>query len=121
MAVLLPGAFYTLHETQAPPVDAFRAEKTRMALATDCNPGSSPLASLLLAMNMGCTLFRLTPQEALRGVTHHAALALGLKDCGQIAAGMRADLAVWDVSDPAELAYRIGFNPLYRRYFGGQT
>ena len=119
VAVLLPGAYYTLHETQAPPVAAFRAAGTRMALATDCNPGSSPLASLLLAMNMGCTLFRLTPEEALRGVTHHAALALGLADCGQIAVGKRADLAVWDVSDPAELAYRIGFNPLYRRYFGG--
>ena len=120
VAVLLPGAFYTLHETQAPPVAAFRAAGTAMALATDCNPGSSPLASLLLAMNMGCTLFRLTPEEALRGVTCHAARALGLSDCGQIAAGMRADLAVWDVSHPAELAYRIGFNPLYRRYFGGQ-
>lgn len=120
VAVLLPGAFYTLRENQAPPVDAFRTAGTRMALATDCNPGSSPLASLLLAMNMGCTLFRLTPEEALRGVTHHAALALGLKDCGQIAVGMRADLAVWDVTNPAELAYRIGFNPLYRRYFEGE-
>tara|TARA_R110000787_G_scaffold11165_1_gene37401 strand:- start:838 stop:1728 length:891 start_codon:yes stop_codon:yes gene_type:complete len=119
VAVLLPGAFYTLHETQAPPVDAFRAAGVDMALATDCNPGSSPLASLLLAMNMGCTLFRLTPEEALRGVTEHAAKALGLKDCGQIAPGLRADLCVWDVAHPAELAYRIGFNPLHKRYFGG--
>ena len=118
-AVLLPGAYYTLHETQAPPVDAFRAAGVDMALATDCNPGSSPMASVLLAMNMGCTLFRLTPEEALRGVTQHAAKALGLKDCGQIAAGLRADLCVWDVAHPAELAYRIGFNPLHKRYFGG--
>lgn len=119
VAVLLPGAYYTLHETQAPPVDAFRAAGVDMALATDCNPGSSPLASLLLAMNMGCTLFRLTPEEALRGVTQHGARALGLHDCGQIVAGLRADLCVWDVEHPAELAYRIGFNPLYKRYFGG--
>ena len=121
VAVILPGAFYTLHETQAPPVDAFRAAGVDMALATDCNPGSSPMTSLLLAMNMGCTLFRLTPEEALRGVTQHAAAALGLTDCGQIAPGLRADLCVWDVEHPAELAYRIGFNPLYRRYFGGQS
>lgn len=119
VAVLLPGAYYTLHETQAPPVDAFRAAGVDMALATDCNPGSSPLASLLLAMNMGCTLFRLTPEEALSGVTQHGARALGLHDCGQIVAGLRADLCVWDVEHPAELAYRIGFNPLYKRYFGG--
>ncbi len=91
-----------------------------MALASDCNPGSSPMTSLLLAMNMGCTLFRLTPQEALAGVTCHAARALGLDDCGTLASGLRADLAVWDVKTPGELAYRIGFNPLYRRIFGGQ-
>ena len=120
VAVLLTGAFYTLHETQMPPVDALRASGAMIALATDCNPGSSPLASLLLAMNMGCTLFRLTPEEALRGVTVNAARALGLNDCGQIKAGMRADLAVWDVGHPAELSYRIGFNPLFRRYFGGE-
>jgi len=119
VAVLLPGAFYTLREPQAPPVEAFRAAGTRIALATDCNPGSSPLTSLLLAMNMGCTLFGLTPEEALRGVTAHAAAALGLTDCGRIAAGLRADLCVWDVQHPAELAYRIGFNPLHQRYFGG--
>ncbi|WP_299846243.1 imidazolonepropionase [uncultured Roseovarius sp.] len=119
VAVLLPGAFYTLHETQMPPVDAFREHGVPMALATDCNPGSSPLASLLLTMNMGCTLFRLTPEEALAGVTAHAAKALGLDDCGVIAPGKRADLAIWNVSNPAELAYRIGFNPLERRIFGG--
>ena len=120
VAVLLPGAFYTLRETQKPPVEVFRAHSVPMALATDCNPGSSPLASLLLAMNMGCTLFRLTPEEALAGVTVHAARALGLSDMGRIARGYRADLAIWDVEQPAELAYRIGFNPLHRRIFGGQ-
>lgn len=121
VAVLLPGAFYTLHETQMPPVQAFREAGVAMALASDCNPGSSPLASLLLVMNMGCTLFRLTPEEALAGVTCHAARALGLADTGVIAPGKRADLAVWDVGHPAELAYRIGFNPLHRRIFGGQV
>ena len=121
VAVLLPGAFYTLRESQLPPVEALRGAKIPIAVATDCNPGSSPLASLLLAMNMACTLFRLTPEEALAGATRQAARALGLADCGIIAAGMRADLAVWDVADPAELAYRIGFNPLNRRYFGGQA
>jgi imidazolonepropionase len=91
-----------------------------MALATDCNPGSSPMTSLLLAMNMGCTLFRLTPQEALAGITVNAARALGLTDTGRIRAGLRADLAIWDAEHPAELAYRIGFNPLHRRIFGGE-
>ena len=119
VAVLLPGAFYTLRETQMPPVAAFREAGVPMALATDCNPGSSPVTSLLLTMNMGCTLFRLTPEEALRGVTANAARALGLDDCGVIAPGKRADLAVWDVSDPAELSYRIGFNPIHARIFGG--
>lgn len=120
VAVLLPGAFYTLRETQLPPVADFREAGVAMALATDCNPGSSPLASILLTINMGCTLFRLTPAEALAGVTRHAAAALGLDDCGAIAPGLRADLAVWDVGEPAELAYRVGFNPLHRRIFGGQ-
>ncbi len=119
VAVLLPGAYYTLRETQAPPVAAFRAHGVGMALATDCNPGSSPMTSILLAMNMGCTLFGLTPAEALAGVTVHAARALGLDDCGRIAPGLRADLAVWDVETPAELAWRIGFNPLHRRIFAG--
>jgi imidazolonepropionase len=91
-----------------------------MALASDCNPGSSPLTSLLLTMNMACTLFRLTPDEALRGVTVNAARALGLTDTGVIAAGKRADLAVWTVESAAELSYRIGFNPLQTRIFGGQ-
>ena len=121
VAVLLPGAFYTLRETQMPPVAAFRAAGVPMALATDCNPGSSPMTSILLTMNMGCTLFRLTPAEALAGVTVHAARALGLQDQGVIRAGALADLAVWDVGDPAELAYRIGGNPLFRRYFRGQA
>ncbi len=119
VAVLLPGAFYTLRETQLPPVDLLRAHKVPIALATDCNPGSSPLASLLLTLNMGCTLFRMTPEEALAGVTREAARALGLSDRGTLAAGKRADLAIWNVAHPAELSYRIGFNPLKERIFGG--
>ncbi|WP_370204777.1 amidohydrolase family protein, partial [Pararhodobacter marinus] len=118
VAVLLPGAFYTLHETRMPPVQALRGGGVPIALATDANPGSSPLTSLLLTMNMGCTLFRLTPEEALRGVTSNAARALGLSDVGTIAPGQRAELAVWDIEHPAELAYRIGFNPLHSRIFG---
>ena len=117
VAVLLPGAFYTLHETRHPPVELFRRHGVPMAVSTDCNPGSSPLASLLLAMNMACTIFRLTPEEALAGATREAARALGLDDAGRIAPGLRADLAVWDVAHPAELAYRIGFNPLVERIF----
>ncbi|WP_297341968.1 imidazolonepropionase, partial [Pseudophaeobacter sp.] len=117
VAVILPGAFYTLRETQMPPIDLLRTAGVPMALATDCNPGSAPMTSLLLAMNMGCTLFRMTPEEALRGVTSHAARALGLSDCGTLAVGNRADLAIWDVAHPAELAYRIGFNPLHSRIF----
>lgn len=112
-AVLLPGAFYTLRETQHPPVDLLRGYKVPIAIATDCNPGSSPLASLLLSMNMACTLFRLTPEESLAGVTRCAAGALGLSDIGQIAPGFRAELSVWNVDHPAELSYRIGFNPLH--------
>ncbi len=118
VAVILPGAFYTLRETQAPPIALFRKHGVPMALATDINPGSSPLNSLLLTLNMGCTLFRMTPQEALHGVTMNAARALGLRDVGTIAKGQRAELAVWDVKHPAELAYRIGFNPLSTRIFG---
>jgi imidazolonepropionase len=120
VAVILPGAFYALRETQQPPVGLLREQNVPMALATDCNPGSSPMTSLLLAMNMGCTLFRMTPEEALKGVTCHAAQALGLSNCGTIAAGQRADLAIWNVKHPAELSYRIGFNPLYARVFGGK-
>ncbi|MBR9780920.1 MAG: imidazolonepropionase [Rhodospirillales bacterium] len=119
VAVLLPGAFYTLHEKQLPPVAAFRKHGVPIAVATDCNPGTSPLMSILLAMNMSCTLFRLTPEEALVGATAHAARALGLSDTGQVRAGIRADLAIWNVSHPAELSYRIGFNPLFERIFGG--
>lgn len=119
VAVILPGAFYTLREKQMPPIDGLRQHGVPMALATDANPGSSPLTSLLLTMNMGCTLFRMTPQEALAGVTRNAARALGLTDCGTIEVGKRADLAVWDIEHPAELSYRIGFNPLHKRIFGG--
>ncbi|MBZ8117390.1 imidazolonepropionase [Roseovarius sp. LXJ103] len=119
VAVILPGAFYTLRETQAPPIDLLRKHAVPMALATDINPGSSPLNSLLLTLNMGCTLFRMTPEEALRGATQNAARALSLADAGTIAPGMRADLAVWDITHPAELSYRIGFNPLHTRIFGG--
>ncbi|MCY1706228.1 imidazolonepropionase [Pannonibacter sp. SL95] len=119
VAVLLPGAFYAIRETQVPPVAAFRAHEVPMALATDCNPGTSPLTSLLLTMNMGCTFFRLTVEEALRGVTVNAAKALGLDDCGRISEGLRADLAIWNVETPAELVYRFGFNPLHARVFGG--
>ncbi|WP_295044445.1 imidazolonepropionase [uncultured Paracoccus sp.] len=120
VAVLLPGAFYTLRETRLPPVAALRKAGVPMALATDCNPGTSPLTSLLLAMNMGATLFRMTPGECLAGVTLNAARALGLPDRGAIAPGLRADLAVWDIAHPAELSYRIGFNPLHARIVGGE-
>ena len=121
VAVLLPGAFYTIHETQVPPVQALRDHGVPIAVGTDWNPGSSPLGSILLAMNMACTLFRLTPAEALAGTTRNAARALGLADCGVIAPGMRADLAIWNVSDPAELSYGIGINPLHARIFGGMS
>jgi imidazolonepropionase len=119
VAVILPGAFYTLRETQMPPIELFRKHQVAMAVATDCNPGSSPMTSLLLTMNMACTLFRMTPEEALAGATRNAARALGLEDTGTIEAGKRADLAVWNVEHPAELAYRIGFNPLHSRIFAG--
>lgn len=116
VAVLLPGAFYTLREKQMPPVEALRAAGVPIAVATDCNPGSSPLASPLLAMNMAATLFRLTPEEALAGLTRNAARALGLgEEIGTIEAGKRAELAVWDAEHPAELVYRIGFNALSER------
>lgn len=118
-AVVLPGAYYTLRESQLPPIDALRRHGVSIALATDGNPGSSPLFSPLLAMNMACTLFRLTPEEALSGVTRNAAAALRLNDCGEIRPGLRADLAVWNVKHPAELSYRIGFNSLRSRIFGG--
>ena len=119
VAVVLPGAYYTLRETQAPPIQAFRNHGVPMALATDCNPGSSPLTSALLTMNMACTLFRMTPLEALLGMTVHAARALGELNRGRITATAPADLCVWDVEHPAELSYRIGFNPLHSRIFKG--
>jgi len=120
VAVILPGAFYTLRETRMPPIELLRRHGVAMAVATDCNPGSSPMTSLPLAMNMACTLFRMTPEEALAGATTHAAKALGLTDCGRIAPGCRADLAVWDAAHPAELSYRIGATPLHARIFGGR-
>jgi imidazolonepropionase len=120
VAVLLPGAFYALRETQLPPVAAFRRAGVRLAVATDCNPGSSPMASPLLAMNMAAVLFGLTVQECLRGMTVNAAHALGMQgEVGTLAAGMRADLAIWDIAQPAELIYWIGGNPLWRREFAG--
>ena len=119
VAVILPGAYYTLNETQKPPIELFRKYKVPMAIATDCNPGSSPLTSILLAMNMASTLFKITPLEALSGVTKHAADALSLKDLGQIKPGMIADLAIWNLEHPSEFSYRIGFNALYKRIFGG--
>ena len=120
VAVLLPGAFYTLREKQVPPVESFRSHEVPMAVATDWNPGSSPLGSLLLAMNMASTLFGLTPAESLAGTTRNAAAALGLSDCGQIVPGLRADVCVWNVESPVELSYRIGQNPLHKRVFGGE-
>lgn len=121
VAVLLPGAYYFIRETQKPPVELFRAAGTKMALATDNNPGTSPLTSLLLTMNLGATLFRMTVDECIAGVTREAARALGLLDVtGTIETGKAADLAIWDVSRPAELVYRIGFNPLWKRVYQGQ-
>ena len=120
VAVLLPGAFYTLRERHLPPIARLRRRGVAMAVATDCNPGSSPLTSLGLAMNMACTLFRLTPFEALQGTTVNAARALGLSDRGTIAPGQRADLAVWQARHPAELAWRIGPTALHSRIIGGQ-
>jgi imidazolonepropionase len=110
VAVLLPGAFYYLRETKTPPVAALRAHGVPMAVATDLNPGSSPVHSLLIAMNMACVLFGLTPEEALRGVTIHAARALGLADRGRLAPGLRADLVLWDADGPADLVYSLGLN-----------
>lgn len=122
VAVILPGAFYTLRETRSPPIAGLRKAGVDMALASDCNPGSSPLSSLLLTMNMGCTLFRLTPEEALAGVTRVAAKALGLEsEIGTLEIGKRAEIAVWDCAHPAELSYRIGFNPLHSRIMGALT
>jgi imidazolonepropionase len=121
VAVLLPGAFYVLREKQLPPVDAFRRHGVPMAIATDCNPGTSPVTSLLLIMNMAATLFRLTVEEAIAGVTREAARALGrLGEIGTLEAGKRCDLAIWNIERPAELVYRIGFNPLHARIWNGR-
>lgn len=120
VAVVLPGAFYFLRETMKPPIDLLRQHGVPIALATDANPGTSPLTSPLMTMNMGCTLFRLTPEEALAGMTRNAALALGLQDeIGTLEAGKACDLAIWEIERPAELAYRIGFNPLHTRIRNG--
>ncbi|MCO5155893.1 MAG: imidazolonepropionase [Aquamicrobium sp.] len=121
VAVLLPGAFYFIRETRKPPVELFRKHGTPVALATDCNPGTSPLTSLLLTMNMGATLFALTVEECIAGVTREAARALGRMDeIGTLEAGKQADFAVWDIAEPAELVYRIGFNPLHARIRAGR-
>ena len=121
VAVLLPGAFYVLRERVAPPVALFRQHGVPMAVATDCNPGTSPMTSILLAMNMAATLFRLTVEECLLGTTREAARALGrLREVGTLEVGKWCDLAIWDVETPAELVYRLGFNPLHRRVWRGQ-
>lgn len=119
VAVLAPGAYYYLGETRKPPVEALRTAGVPMAVSTDHNPGTSPMLSLLVAMNMACVLFGLTPEETLRGVTLNAARALGLTDRGSIGPGKQADLAVWDVHSPDELSYALGSNPCYRVYKNG--
>jgi imidazolonepropionase len=119
VAVLLPGSFYALRETRMPPIPAFRERGVPMAIATDLNPGTSPLRSLRLAMNMACTLFRFTPEEALRGATVNAARALGLRDRGTLANGQRADVVVWNARQPAELAYWIGGTLALRVFASG--
>lgn len=121
VATLLPGAYYFVRETKLPPIAEFRAAGVPMALATDCNPGTSPLTSILLTLNMGATLFRMTVEECLLGVTRNAALALGMAGrVGTLEAGKQCDLAIWDVEQPAELVYRMGFNPLHARVWSGQ-
>ena len=121
-ATLLPGAFYFTREERRPPIAALRAAGVPMALATDCNPGTSPLTSLLLTLNLAATLFRLTVEECLAGVTREAARALGRQgEVGTLEAGKRCDLAIWDIERPAELVYRIGFNPLHARVWGGRS
>jgi imidazolonepropionase len=120
VAVLLPGAFYFLRETKLPPVDMLRQLGVPIAVSTDCNPGSSPCTSLLLMLNMACTLFGLTPAEALAGVTRHAAKALGLKDRGSLAVGQRADFVLWDVRHPSQLCYAFGVNPRITTIYKGK-
>ena len=120
VAMLLPGAYYFCRETQLPPIAALRVAGVPIALATDCNPGTSPLTSLLMAMNMGATCFRLTVAECLAGVTINAARALGLQaECGSLEAGKSCDLAIWDIEEPAELVYRMGAKPLHARVWRG--
>ncbi|MBY8827722.1 imidazolonepropionase [Hephaestia mangrovi] len=120
VATLLPGAFYFVRETKLPPIEGLRARHIGIALATDCNPGTAPMTSILLVMNMAATLFRLTVPECLTGVTRNAAAALGLADqIGTLEPGKACDLAIWDIERPAELVYRIGFNPLHQRIFNG--
>ena len=121
VAVLLPGAFYFLRDTRVPPLALLRRHGVAMAVSTDCNPGTSPCTSLLLMLNMACTLFRLTPEEALAGVTRHAARALGLADRGMLAPGLRADFVLWDVRSPAELSYALGLNPCRATFVEGQA
>ena len=119
VAVLLPAAFYFLRETRLPPIDLLRRHGVPIAIASDCNPGSSPALSPLLVQNMACTLFRMTPEEALAGMTRNAARALGLEDRGTLAPGLVADFAVWEISRPAELAYWMGGDPLRRTVTAG--
>jgi imidazolonepropionase len=122
VAVLLPGAFYFTRETRLPPIEALRRARVPIAVATDCNPGTSPLTSPLLAMNMAATLFRLTVDECILGMTREAARALGRLDrIGTLEPGKICDLAIWDITEPAELVYRMGYNPLHARIFGGQA
>lgn len=121
VAVILPGAYYFIRETQKPPIDLFRRHGVQMAIATDCNPGTSPLTSLLLTMNMAATLFRMTVEECIAGVTREAARALGIQHhAGTLEPGKAADLAIWDIGSPAELVYRMGYNPLHARIWRGQ-
>jgi imidazolonepropionase len=120
VAVLLPGAFYFLRESKASPVELLRKHQVPIAIATDCNPGTSPLTSILLCLNLAATCFRLTVEECLAGITRNAARALGRDDIGTLEAGKRCDLAIWDIERPAELVYRMGFNPLHKRIFGGE-
>ena len=121
VAVMLPGAYYFLRETRPPPLDALRKAGVSLAISTDCNPGTSPLTSLLLAMNMGATLFRMTVEECLLGATRHAARALGLQEeAGTLEAGKLCSLSIWDVDRPAELVNNMGLNRLHTRIWRGQ-